>query len=93
MELVEWLCREGGFAMDGRVMEWAARSGNLELVQWLRGEGCPWSYLTCIYAIDQGHVEMLRWARENGAPMTAATRDLAAAKLGYTDGFGNRKFV
>ena len=33
---------------------------------------------------------MLRWARENGCPWTAATRDWAAAKLGYTDDFGNQ---
>ena len=37
----------------------------------------------------QGHVEMLRWARENGAPWYAYTRNQAAAKLGYTDDFGN----
>ena len=29
--------------MDEGVMLNAAGSGNLELVQWLRGEGCPWS--------------------------------------------------
>ena len=34
-------------------------------------------------------MEMLRWARENGAPWYARTRDWAAAKLGYTDNFGN----
>ena len=75
--------------MDGRVMEWAARSGNLELVQWLRGEGCPWDYGTCHNAVAYGHVEVLRWARKNGCPWTASTRDRAAAKLGYTDDFGN----
>ena len=89
LELVKWLCGEGGFAMDERVMRSAARSGNLELVQWLRGEGCQWNRWTCIYAVDQGHVEMLRWARENGCPWYAGTRDRAAAKLGYTDNFGN----
>ena len=40
-------------------------------------------------AVYEGHVEVLRWARENGAPWRAATRDQAAAELGYTDGFGN----
>ena len=91
LELVKWLCGEGGgFAMDGKVMEWAAVSGNLELVKWLRGEGCPWDCRTCYYAIDKGHVEVLRWVRENGCPWTASTRDRAAAKLGYTDDFGNQ---
>ena len=37
----------------------------------------------------QGHVEVLRWLRENGCPWYAVDRDKAAAKLGYTDDFGN----
>ena len=89
VELVKWLCGEGGFAMDKKVMWRAARSGNLELVQWLRGEGYPWDYWTCSWAVEQGHVEVLRWARENGCPWKAFDRDYAAAELGYTDDFGN----
>ena len=89
LELVKWLCGEGGFAMDKRVMMEAAGSGNLELVQWLRGEGCPWDLYTCNWAVYQGHAEVLRWARENGCPWDAETRDEAAAELGYTDDFGN----
>ena len=71
------------------VMADAAESGNLELVQWLRGEGCPWHNWTCYNAINQGHVEMLRWVRANGCPWYASERDRAAAKLGYTDNLGN----
>ena len=89
LELVKWLCGEGGFATDEYVMRQAARTGNLELVQWLRGEGCPCSWETCIYAVTNGHVEMLRWARENGCPWDAWMRDKAAEKLGYTDDLGN----
>ena len=89
MELVEWLCGEGGFAMNEGVMGWAARSGDLELVRWLRGEGCPWDDWTCYWAVDKGHVEVLRWARENGCTWTAETRDWAAAELRYTDDLGN----
>ena len=88
-ELVKWLCVEGGFAMDGWMMVEAAGSGNLELVQWLRGEGCPWSYNTCYWAVIGGHVEVLRWVRENGCPWNTWTRDKAAAELGYTDDLGN----
>ena len=67
----------------------AAWSGNLELVRWLRGEGCDWHADTCSSAVQGGHVEVLRWVRENGAPWAAATRDKAAAELGYTDDLGN----
>ena len=89
MELVKYLCGEGGFAMDERVMVHAAIGGNLELVQWLRGEGCPWDDLTCSQAVHLGLVEVLGWVRENGCPWRAYIRDLAAEKLGYTDDFGN----
>ena len=89
LELMQWLCGEGGFVMFAIVMRCAAGSGNLELVQWLRGEGCPWDYWTCCHAVDKGHVEVLRWARENGCPWTAETRDKAAEEFGYTDGLGN----
>ena len=75
--------------MDEGVMLNAAGSGNLELVQWLRGAGCPWDYWTCYWAVDKGHVEVLRWARENGCEWVALTRDKAAAELGYTDDLGN----
>ena len=89
LELVRWLCGEGGFAMDEYVMEEAAYGGNLELVKWLRGEGCPWDWETCNWAVNKGHVEVLRWAREYGCPWDARTRDEAAAKFGYTDDIGN----
>ena len=89
LELVQWLCGEGGFAMDELVMYCAAGSGNLELVRWLRGEGCPWNEWTCFNAVHFRHVEVLRWARENGCPWRAEDRDKAAAKLGYTDDLGS----
>ena len=89
LELVRWLCGEGGFAMDEGVMMEAAGSGNLELVQFLRGEGCPWDHNTCFYAVEGVHVEVLRWARKNGCPWDASTRYVAAADLGYTDDLGN----
>ena len=75
--------------MDWMVMSNAAYGGNLELVQWLRAEGCAWDWRTCHYAVQQSHMEMLRWARENGCPWIAYTWDKAAAKLGYTDDLGN----
>ena len=81
LELVQWLCGEGGFKMDERVMSGAARGGNLELVQWLRGEGCPWDHWTCYHAAWNGHLEVLRWARESGCRMEKWTC-FAAARSG-----------
>ena len=78
----------GMFSLEG-MMDDAASSGNLQVIQWLRGKGCPWSYLTCYLAVENGRVEVLRWARENGCPWDAEARHKAAAKLGYTDDLGN----
>ena len=94
MELVRWLIQEQGFPMGDmgdrrKLMGMAARGGNLELVQWLRGAGCPWDRWTCSLAVYGGRVEVLRWVRENGAPWLAGTRDWAAVELGYTDDLGN----
>ena len=41
MEQARWLIQEQGFAMDRDVMHCAVMGGNLELVKWLQGEGCP----------------------------------------------------
>ena len=89
IELVKWLCGEAGFAMNETVMNSATCSGNLKLVQWLRGNGCPWNAGICHFAVDKGDVEVLRWARENGCPWCVEDRDRAAAELGYTDDLGN----
>ena len=74
------------------VMEQAAHSGNLGLVQWLRAEGCPWDNWTCFTAIRSGRVEVLRWGRENGCRGTAGSgprqRGGGGEKLGYTDDLG-----
>ena len=75
--------------MDEGVMRHAARSGNLELVQRLRGEGCPWDWETCAMAVEYEHVKVLRWLRENGCPWMPLTREEAHVELGYTDHFGN----
>ena len=42
LEVVKWLCGEGGFAMDEAVMASAALvSRSPELVGWLKAQGCP----------------------------------------------------
>ena len=89
LEMVKWLCGEGGFAMTEWVMAEAAGGGNLKLVKWLRGEGCPWNWHTCNYAVTKGHVEVLRWARANGCEWHAGIQYHAAVTLGYSDDFGN----
>ena len=73
LELVRWLCGEGGFAMNEGVMWRAARGGNLELVRWLRGGGCDWGAFACQFAAACGHLEVLQWLRANGCPWDTDT--------------------
>jgi len=43
---------------------WLIR-GNLEVLKWLRENGCPWNYETW-YAARSGGQDLLRWVEENG---------------------------
>ena len=70
LELVRWLCGEGGFTMDWGVMWGAARSGNLELVQRLCGEG---GFAMDVAmervmsrAAESGNLELVQWLRGEG---------------------------
>jgi hypothetical protein len=45
-----------------------AYKGHLEVLQWLRANGCPWDTSTCHWAAANGHFDMLSWAFANGAP-------------------------
>jgi len=46
----------------------AATGGQLEVLQWLRTNGCPWNADTCSVAATGGHLEVLQWLRANGCP-------------------------
>ena len=64
--------------MDEKVMWNAGWGGNLELVQWLRGEGCGWCTETCRFAAACGHLKVLQWLRANGCPWDTSTCKQAA---------------
>ena len=51
-----------------RFCEQMTRNGNVELVKFLRGKGCPWDEMTCWRAAEYGHLECLKYAHENGCP-------------------------
>ena len=52
----------------GRFCAEMALKGNLELLQFLRENGCPWNEGTCYFAAKNGHLECLKYAHENGCP-------------------------
>ena len=68
--------------MDRNVMAWAASSGNLNLVQWLRSEGCPWDGETYSFAARSGHLDLMKWLHANGCPWTTSVSVLENADYG-----------
>ncbi|WZN59355.1 ankyrin repeat protein [Chloropicon roscoffensis] len=49
-------------------VEQAAKGGHLEVVQWLRQNGCPWNSTTCYLAAKGGHLDVLKWLRDQDPP-------------------------
>ena len=46
----------------------AAAGGHLDVLKWLRNEGCPWDEWTCSAAANVGHLEVLKWLRKENDP-------------------------
>jgi hypothetical protein len=68
-ELLQWLHDNNiGFPWDEETFANAARSGNLEMLQWLHSVGCPWDELPCKIAIWSGNFEMVQWLFNQGCP-------------------------
>ena len=61
-----------------------ARKGNLELLQYLHENRCPWDRSTCSYAAENGHLECLKFLHGNGCPWDKGTCS-AAARNGHLE--------
>jgi hypothetical protein len=57
----------------------AARTGDIDLLMWLRANGCPWGLYMCESAAESGHLDVLRWLVENGCPFFNACDSAAGA--------------
>ena len=59
----------------------AAQRGDLEVLQWLRSQNCPWDD-ACRATAEHGHLEILQWlrAQEPPCPWSAATCSRAAGR-------------
>jgi Ankyrin repeats (3 copies) len=62
----------------------AAYHGELDLLNYLHGNGCPWDEYTCTDAAMNGHLDCLKYAHENGCPWSVLTCS-EAAKNGHMD--------
>ena len=72
---------------DKETCRWAAYSGHLELVKWLRAKGCPWDIQTSTAAACGGHLEVLQWMRDQNPPCPWNSEDILgfAALEGHLD--------
>jgi len=57
----------------GNVLLGVAAGGHLEVLQWVREQGCHWNWETCAIAALYGHLEVLKWAREHHCPWNRLT--------------------
>ena len=53
----------------------------MEVLRWLRSEGCPWNKDTCTAAAVKGHLDVLKYAHENGRPWDWTTSLNAAESV------------
>jgi hypothetical protein len=74
--LLKYYFRDSGVLWNTFTCGSIAQSGNLNLLQWARENGCPWNKLTCSYAASRS-LEILQWARENGCPWDESTCAMA----------------
>ena len=61
-----------------------AFDGYLNLLKWVRENGCPWDENTCSGAAYGGHLDCLTWARQNDCPWNFSTGCYAATN-GHLD--------
>jgi len=85
-DLLEYIVKERLLAIKETWNEMmcahVAESGQLNLLKWLKYQGCPWNETTCSYAAYGYHLDVLQWAREQGCPWNEFTCGHAARK-GY----------
>jgi hypothetical protein len=78
LSTLKHLHQQGGLNLYNVLPMKAAKTGQLEVLQWLRENGCPWDEYTCHHAAEGGHLEVLQWLRANGCPWNASTCGSAA---------------
>lgn len=71
-------------AVSAVACAFAAASGQLNGLMWLRDKGAPWDEQTCAEAASGGHLEILKFCRASGCPWDGETA-AAAAGAGHLE--------
>ena len=72
------------YSVAGRLMDFASRYGNFDVMVWLKDRGFPLNSLTLEFAAENGSLANMKWLREQGCPWDSTTF-IAAAKHGNLD--------
>jgi len=62
------------------VWVYAARGGQLHVLEWLRKKSEPWPLDVLLEAASFGQLHVLKWARENGCPWPDTSDDILARR-------------
>ena len=81
---ISWALEKCSEEKKKRFCSKMAEKGNLELLQFLHENGCPWDEETCTRAAQYGHLECLKYAHENGCPWHEDTCAYATSR-GHLD--------
>jgi len=65
---------------EAEARNWAADRGHLEVVKFLRSQGCSWDTYTCAWAAGGGQLDIVKFLRSQGCPWDAYTCTTAARK-------------
>ncbi|KAG2496555.1 hypothetical protein HYH03_005378 [Edaphochlamys debaryana] len=74
-----------GVALDGSVLEAAARAGSLEACTWLRNRGCPWGPAVTTAAARSGCMPLVYWLISSGCPCAPRQLLTAAGESGNAE--------
>lgn len=79
LTVIEWMKADGClWQPDESWCAIAGMSGDVLLLQWLRGNSVPWDYKTVLNAAESGHMDVLRWCNSNGHERVDITGYVAA---------------
>jgi hypothetical protein len=70
LSFLKWVVNDvkGKDNITRRSMNRAAFIGDLEMIKWLKKQGCPWDEWTCTWSIKGGHKEILKYLIEQRCP-------------------------
>src|SRR4029079_513747 len=78
LELLKWGVEQAGWKLEARLCTAAAEGGHVEVLEWLRANGCPWDDYVCGHAAQAGQLGVLQWLRANDYPWDRFTFSSAA---------------